>query len=553
LMKVNRFVSDSGKDIVAWLLLLLITWSLYSSVVNLWWTYDDTQILKHAILYRPYQYFLKPLIWQELSANFFTPLLTLSFDTDIHLFSLNPKWFYLHHLTVIWLCSVMIYVVLKRWVQGSFAFLGSILFLIGSPVAVMSQQLMTRHYLEGLLVALIALYLFVKGLDRGEMKWSYYSACAYTISIAAKEVYVPLVFVLLALPCSNLKNRLKHTLPHFVAFILYVVWRWWMLGTTVGGYGNKIEIEDVILLPNNIVNLFFGLKSIKSIVVISVAVFISIIFFLLRRWRGAIFGLWVGAFAILPLIAVSNALTYRHVLVTWVATTVLLVFVLRLSWNIKLIGKIVCICLLTVIAFQIASQSIKIWNDNLIIAKQMSAEGKFIFEEAKINDVLRQPAFEGHYFEGINWLKSFYYGRNGNAVWFYDDIYLCENSLYGKRVWGYAGDEQKLKDITNLIPDLTKNYCNRVRFDVPLIIKGNYAKNVISWELGPYSYGRYSFIIGGVNTRKDIPQKGSLIAHFQNGVIFRVRYESPEGWITYSPYLTLKVINGSGTIHWERY
>jgi hypothetical protein len=42
---------------------------------------------------------------------------------------------------------------------------------------------------------------------------------------------------------------------------------------------------------------------------------------------------------------------------------------------------------------------------------------------------------------------------------------------------------------------------------VPLIIKGNYSKNIISWELGPYSYGRYSFIIGGVNTKRDISHK----------------------------------------------
>ena len=549
---IKRFLSVPYNDIGAYSLLLLAVWLLYSNVVGLWWTYDDTQILKHAILYSPYQYFLNPHIWQEFSPNFLTPLLSLSFDIDFQIFGLNPMWFYVHHLTMFWLCSVLIYVVLKRWVKGTFALLGSLLFLIGSPVAVMSQQLMTHHYVEGLFFALIAIHLFVQSLERRTMKWSYFSACAYAISIVAKEVYVPLVFLLLVLPYRDGKSRLKHIVPHFFAALLYFIWRWWMLWTPLGGYGERIDGRNVLLLPYNIVNLLFDVKHKENILILSAAVFIIIILFLSKRWRSGHIGIWIFIVAMLPIIPVSHTLTYRYVFVPWVAVTFLLVSLMRVSWNSKIIGKILCTCLLIVVMLLVASQSRKTWSDNLKMARRMNIEGKFIFEEADSHNLLRKPSFEGHYFEGIHWLKNNYYGRTGNPVWFYDDIYLCENNLKGKRVWEYMSEEQKLKDITDLIPDITRAYCARVRTNAPLTIKSNYSKNIISWELGPYKDGKYSYIIGGLETKKDIPPKGSLRVHFKNYVQLRIRYESPESWMTFSPYLKLNIIDDSGMIKWRR-
>jgi hypothetical protein len=557
-MRADRFwsvyYSVYYKDISACLLFLLFIWKLYGNVAHLWWTYDDTQILKHAILYSPYQYFLNPLIWQEYSANFLTPLLIFSFDIDKALFGLNPKWFYVHQLGIIWLCSVMFYIVLKRWIQRPFAFIGSLLFLIGAPIAVLSQQLMTRHYLEGLLMALVAIHLFVKGLDKGDMKWSYFSAFAYAISMAAKEVYVPLVFVLLVLPCSTWKNRFTHALPHIVMLLLYSAWRWYMLGTPIGGYGHAINIKSALILPYGIIDFLFDLKSIPGIF-ISVIFGIFLIVFWLHQKRSVLLGVWIGLLVLIPIIPVSHMLPMvvpRVFLLVWVALAVFLVLIVRFTWNVTFIGKILCIGLLLLIGFQGVSLSTKAWSDNFIMAKRISTEGKFVFERANVNNLLRHPASEGYYFEGINWLKHHYYHDKRNSEWFYDDIYLCENNLDRKRVFEYSLHEQKIKDIIDSISFIRSDYCGKVRNDVPLFVRGNYSKNIISWELGPYSDGRYSFILGGTHTKRDMLPKGSLRAYFKDYIAFRIRYESPDGWITFSPYLIVKIHDGIATLHWER-
>lgn len=546
------FLKYNYKDIAVYLFFLLIVWKLYGNVTHLWWTYDDTQLLKHSILYSPFQYFFEPHIWQSLSASFLSPLLVLSFDIDKALFGLNPKWFYIHHLVIIWLCGLMLYIVLRRWAERFFSFAGTLLFLISSPIAVLSQQLMTRHYLEGLLFALIATHLLVKGLDKENKKQSYFSAFMYLIAMTAKEVYVPLIFVLLVLPLSNWKNRLKYLLPHAVALLLYSVWRWYMLGTPVGGYGYEMEIQNILLLPYAIINFLFDLKSISGILA-NVVLIVFLIVFWFKQRRTALFGIWIGLLAMLPIMTVAHTPAHRYFLVIWVIITVFFVFIFRFSWHLKPAFKALCVCMILTIAFQTISQSIRGWNENLLIANQMSAEGKFIFEEANsTSKILRKPTFEGHYLDGVNWLKFHYYHNKRISEWFYDDIYLCENSLEGKSVFEYSVSEKKIMDITSSIPRIVNDYCTKVRNDVPLFIRAKYSKNIVSWELGPYVDGKYSFILGGMHTKRDIPQRGSLRTHLKDYIVFRIRYESPDSWITFSPYLMLEVNDGNTIVHWER-
>lgn len=546
------FLKCNYKDIGVHLFFLLIVWKLYGNVTYLWWTYDDTQLLKHSILYNPFQYFFEPHIWQRLSSSFLSPLLVLSFDINKALFGLNPEWFYIHHLVIIWLCGMMFFIVLRRWVERFFAFTGTLLFFISSPLAVLSQQLMTRHYLEGLLFALISIHLFVKGLDKEDKKQSYFSAFMYLIAMTAKEVYVPLIFALLVLPLSNWKNRFKYLLPHAVVLFLYSIWRWYMLGTPVGGYGYEMEIQNILLLPYTIINFLFDLKSISGIVASAVLIVFLIVFWFKQR-RAALFGIWIGLLAMLPIMTVAHTPAHRYFLVIWVVITVFFVFIFRFTWHSKPVFKMLCVCMILSIVFQTISQSLRNWNENLLTANQMSAEGKFIFGEANsISDILRKPAFEGHYLDGVNWLKYNYYHDKRVSGWFYDDIYLCENNLEGKRVFEYSLKEQKIMDITTSIPLIVNNYCTKIKNDAPLFIKGKYSKNIVSWELGPYDSGKYSFILGGMHTKRDIPQKGSLRVNFKDYIVFRVRYESPDGWITFSPYLILEINDRNTIVHWER-
>ena len=61
----------------------------FHPVLKSFWLYDDPYILRHAIDYRPWEYFLVPDVWREMSIRYLTPWVTFSFDLDLWLFGLN--------------------------------------------------------------------------------------------------------------------------------------------------------------------------------------------------------------------------------------------------------------------------------------------------------------------------------------------------------------------------------------------------------------------------------------------------------------------------------
>ena len=91
--------------------------------------------------------------------------LTLSYDIDHALFGFSPAGFYVHNPVTIAVCAWLIYLIAKQWVDSWFGFGETLLFLVGSPIAVVSLQLMVRHYTEGLLFFLLAVFLFIRGIQ----------------------------------------------------------------------------------------------------------------------------------------------------------------------------------------------------------------------------------------------------------------------------------------------------------------------------------------------------------------------------------------------------
>ena len=73
---------------------------------------------------------------------------------------------------------------------------------------------MTRHYLEGMLFALLAILAFVHAQRRQSMPWAFAGALAYALAVTAKEIYVPLVLVVLVIPpVNNLVARVRLASP----------------------------------------------------------------------------------------------------------------------------------------------------------------------------------------------------------------------------------------------------------------------------------------------------------------------------------------------------
>lgn len=153
-------------DLVAVLGLSLSVVGLYAGSLNLWWTWDDFFNLRQVLTRSVSDALFSSSYWRSLPHQLFTPLLPLSYELDVALFDLWPRAFYVHHLLGLVLCAIALYLLLRLWLESALAFLGALLFVVGVPVVTVAQQLMLRHYVEGLVFALLAIAAFVISIRR---------------------------------------------------------------------------------------------------------------------------------------------------------------------------------------------------------------------------------------------------------------------------------------------------------------------------------------------------------------------------------------------------
>lgn len=218
------------------LLLAIVTLVIHHSALNGFFRHDDGWHLGFAACYAPWEYFFVPGITREHSYANLTPWNPLTYDINLMLFGLNPVGYYAHQIISIWLVAYMSYFLLRLWVSIGWATIGAMLFLVGAPTIYIAQELMTGHYLEGLIFACITIYGFVRAIRGDGNHWLALGVLGYILACTCKEIYVPLPILLLALPESNWKKRLRFVAPFLIVTFLYLCWRAVVLGTVIGGY-----------------------------------------------------------------------------------------------------------------------------------------------------------------------------------------------------------------------------------------------------------------------------------------------------------------------------
>lgn len=560
-MKSNLLSRSKAADLAICLFLFIAVMMLYGSVVNLWWMNDDPAILKLALQHSPWQYFFVPKIYRELSIANFTPLVMLSYGVDSALFGLNPKMFYLHHLLMLWLCTGMLYMLLRGWCSRLVSLAGVSFFLLGLPLVTISQDLMTRHYVEGLFFSLLSVYFFRKGLRENKRGWVFWSAFFYMAAMTAKEVYVPLVFLLLALPEKDWKLRFNYCLPLFIVFLVFMLWRSWMLGFSVGGYSGMTGFPAfsavLAMFPKRVFSLLFEIKSLSDKIVL-IVLSLLVLYFLLRNHRAAVFVLWCGLLTVLPVLFVFSSLIFvlpsiaivpRYLLVIWVVCSLLLASALQYFRNGGLATRMASIILIVGTMVLFFQHNREAWGRNLEISKQKSVEGRFFLLGMRKGDVIRNPVAD---FEGISLLSVYYPVSAADKRWFSDDMYLCENKIEGKRIWSYFPAGNVMTDITPTVPAIRMAYCGRVRQDADLRVNVDYVNPTLTWQFGPYEKGEYAFVLDTAQAKYPVPRSGTWRTALSASPEFRVRYESTDGWITYSPVLSLSGEANHMAIKWER-
>src|ERR1700687_2079876 len=259
----------SISDLAAAVALIAALLLLYHQVLRLWWTHDDLFNLHYVSEHHPWQYCLEPHIWRLLPLRMLTPLLFLSLHLDLRLFGAEPQAQYAHQLAAARRAFLAFYALLRLWLSPAPAALGTGIALTGAPTASLVLLPMTRHYLEGLFPAALSIALLFRALapstrgtdpldppaarrldpsrapsaaghpgaaGRGWVGLFLSRVCSLAACLA-KEVFVPLVLFFPCLAPGGAGQRLRLSAPHLGAFLFYLGWRLYMLGTLGGGYG----------------------------------------------------------------------------------------------------------------------------------------------------------------------------------------------------------------------------------------------------------------------------------------------------------------------------
>lgn len=556
----GRHAAADGLAAVA---LLALPWLLYGAAFDLWWTHDDFFQLRFTAAHAPWEYGLDPGVWRLLSNRVLSPLLFASYDLDLALAGPDPPFFYGHQLLSLGLAALALFALLRLWLPPCWALLGGIVLLLGPPVAALASLLMTRHYPEALLFALLSTWAFGAAVRRRSASaWalSGLSSVLYLSASLAKEIAVPLPVLLALLPAGTLRRRLVLLAFHAGALLLYTAYRVWMLGTPFGGSGWAVRPGEwaglTLRLPGEVARELAGPSPWGWVALAGLAV---VLLLLARRSRRNAALVAAGLLAaLLPVVPVSIDMAPRYAVAAWLLLAAALPPGLRIlarqgarpeapGWRRgPWLASAVALLLAAALAGNRAA-----WSRYQGRSARMSVENRG-FLELGPGELLRHPAGPPASMAELPRFARELLGRPAEGGWFYDDLFLCETSEQVRALWRFDPARGRLEEITDELPALRRSHCGSIRRAAPLEVTFRFEAGILTWELGPRPEGEggYAFLFEDGRFRYDVPQRGAFRLGGRLPSSLRVRFESPEGWVTYSPPLELPAAGAA--LHWSR-
>ena len=552
--------------LIATLALAAATWLLYGSVCSGWWHDDDAAHLWFVMRHNQiWQYFAMPEISRASSeANLAPWALMLYRLIYVRCGMEHPGAAYAVQLLSLFATAWMTRVLLGLWVRTAWAWLGAALFLLGAPAMHVAHELMTIHYVQGLFFALVAAYCFVRAL-RGRTWWpAVAGGFCYLIAITAKEIYLPLPILLLFLPESTWKQRALKVLPFFIVLTIYLPWRWFMLGTLVGGYQSytfRVDIVQIYQSLRHIPVMILGADVLSRSVMIAGLLGLA----LLVGWcRQRI------AFALVCLLALLGPLApltlfpglvspNRYLLVVWWGMAAACALIMqRLScgrrWRVWVaIALWVTISLAAGREMRREQRRSQPWFDSY------ETQGRFLWSASSDRIFLVRPPF--HVARYIAAIKRELAGA-GSAPIVIDDqadleiqirLGLVDGAARSNAsIWAYNESRRRMEEITEEFRRQQAESRARV-LESALRIDLQFAKHAVQWQLGPYTQGVYLMVRlseGRVMDRIHFLPEGQRDATGGGAFDFFLRYNAPEGWTTYSP--VLRFDRQKGGVAWRR-
>jgi hypothetical protein len=560
--EMSDFGSLAKKHSVALQASLLAVLAVLLNVHELcgFWRADDTAILLHTLQNSLINDFVSPTVWQTFSTANLTPWLSLSFTADTALAGLRPWFFYLHQLVALAMAAVMSYHVLRLFVSQWMAFAGTTLFLLGTPVLMVSSELMTRHYLEGLLFALAVLYFFKKHQLTSSNLHIFLAVLCYGLAITAKEIYVPLGVVLVLMAHGRWQLRLRQVLPFIVTMGLYIAWRGYMLPALAGGYADNayyltaVFWQSVVSTASNLPAILFGVWWIPTMLALTALVAMG-------SWlqpKALIWAVLLAGLALTPLLplvsypGISSA--SRYLLLPWYLLCFGLVYFLELclrQTQLLVTGVIfsrvalgACAVLISVTFMHRA----KVASPLMFYHQAMDVQMRYVWENDDSQAFVPVADLDSAF-----WMLTS--TRDIKALWnpaasipkpMLDDLFLDATLP----LFMYQAECRCMADISASIPERRARLAAQVRPSAPLQATFQNDDGIISWQLGPYQEGEYSVVSNEIGKRVVSVAQARLRTSIREKFDLYLRYASPEGWITYSPSLRVEA-NGQPMV-WSR-
>ncbi|MCU1231393.1 MAG: hypothetical protein JWO97_4277, partial [Acidobacteria bacterium] len=280
--------------------LIVFTLLLHADALSGWWLYDDPQLVLEAQRQPLTSLFFNSAEYVHLAAHTFVPLQLVSYKIDL-LFGVRPVVFYAHQLLALTLAVVLLFFVLRQYVDEKFAAVGAALFASSWAATYAVRTLMIRHYVEGLVLALIALLLW----RRRPVAASFF----YLLAMLAKEIYAPLPLLFLLI---EREPRRRFASPA-VALAIYLFWRWRMT-QLVGGYAPFPSPREIAGMPPMLwAHLIGPAYSLVAPLIWAIAIASIFIVYLVRdRGRAALLIVTIAAVAIAPIVALAANFEWRY-------------------------------------------------------------------------------------------------------------------------------------------------------------------------------------------------------------------------------------------------
>lgn len=529
---------------------VILLWILYHHTLRNWWLIDDPCHLFYISQNGIYPAFFDPA--RGFSPINFTPWEPLSLGIDYLMFGFNPLPFYWHHmlsLSILLLCANAI---LLRFLSPFVAALSLSLFVASVPLCDAANHLMTRHYIEGLIFALVSIYLFMKAQEKDDANFFYGSAFFYFLACLAKEVYVPLIVIMMAFPPPMMKSRLKSLYPFLVVAVGYTLWRFYMLNSSgmLSAYPHiPVTGKDILYLPLSIIKTM-GWDNIGQLMLAGLLSMAFVLYIVKNNWRSNVFILLFAICVILPIMPVASTLYSRYLFLFSFVYFIGIGLGLQYLCEAPFLRtfKTEMVVVIAVVSIMVSvfhvQKNIRGWQ---AYGKEISVEGKFLLYNNDPNNLLVTK--HGHCYWAFSALRKTVLGLPQGASYCIRDC-ICPYIYPDKQVW--VNINGQLFKYSGKMDIETPENCGDKR---ELKIDFSYTNGKLNWQFGPYREGKYSIFLKGWDSGLiQVKREGEMDLEFdlENDYII-VKYESYEGWKTYSPVLKFnRVSSHNGRMNWRR-